>query len=157
LFCGIRETFWSIISCSPLTRWGRNRKGVVSVLYLRPSKAQFPPPRWHGEVEIERELFPCYTWDLPKHNFLLPADTVKCNFLLHADAVRFHVIAALCKTGNSELCCPCLPRKRYCIVFRFIIEYSSLRPVGSRFYFYMRIFGRSYFGLCWNLRLVIEL
>jgi hypothetical protein len=28
------------------------------------------------------------------------------------------------------------------IVFRFIIEYSSLRPVGSRFYFYMRIFGR---------------
>jgi hypothetical protein len=50
------------------------------------------------------------------------------------------------------------------IVFRFIIEYSSLRdfyrPLGynnntSIFFFIMRIFDRWYFGLCWNLRLVI--
>ncbi len=45
------------------------------------------------------------------------------------------------------------------IVFRFIIEYSSLRdfwPLGNnRSIFYIRIFEKWYFGLCWNLRLVI--
>ncbi len=41
------------------------------------------------------------------------------------------------------------------MVLRLIIEYSSLRDFGP--YFYMRIFERWYFGLCWNLRLVIEL
>jgi hypothetical protein len=48
------------------------------------------------------------------------------------------------------------------IVFRFIIEYSSLMdfwPLGNnnRSIFIWRIFKRWYFGLCWNLRLVIEL
>jgi hypothetical protein len=43
-----------------------------------------------------------------------------------------------------------------------IIEYSSLRdfyrPLCHRGYFYMRIFETWYFGLCWNLGLlVIEL
>jgi hypothetical protein len=50
------------------------------------------------------------------------------------------------------------------IVFRFIVEYSSLRdfcrPLGNNnrsIYFYMRIYERWYFGLCWNLRLILEL
>jgi hypothetical protein len=50
------------------------------------------------------------------------------------------------------------------IVFRFIIEYSSIRdfyrPLGNnnnnnRSNFILRIFERRYFGWCWNLRLVI--
>jgi hypothetical protein len=46
-------------------------------------------------------------------------------------------------------------------VFRFIIEYSSLRDFyrplcNNRSIFYISIFERWYFGLCWNLRLVIE-
>jgi hypothetical protein len=46
------------------------------------------------------------------------------------------------------------------LVFRFIIEYIVawwiLAPT-QYVYFYVRIFERWYFGLCWNLRLFIEL
>jgi hypothetical protein len=46
-------------------------------------------------------------------------------------------------------------------VLRFIIEYSSLRdfyrPLGNNnnrsIYFYMRVFERYYFGLCWKLEI----
>jgi hypothetical protein len=47
------------------------------------------------------------------------------------------------------------------IVFRFIMEHCNLngfQPLGnSMVYFGVRIFERRYFGLCWNLRLTIEL
>jgi hypothetical protein len=46
------------------------------------------------------------------------------------------------------------------IVFRFIIEYISLRDFGPQvigLFFYMRIFERWYVRLGWNLKLVIEL
>jgi hypothetical protein len=50
------------------------------------------------------------------------------------------------------------------IVFRFIIEYSSLRDFfrpllgnNNRSILIQGFFERWYFGLCWNLRLVLEL
>ncbi len=49
------------------------------------------------------------------------------------------------------------------IVFRFIIEYGSLRDFGPSvmiiglFLFLYEDFERWYFGWCWNLRLVLEL
>jgi hypothetical protein len=56
-------------------------------------------------------------------------------------------------------CLLALPTKARFIVFRFIVEYSSLRdfyrPLGHRPIFDTRIFERWYFGSCRNLRLVI--
>ncbi len=42
-------------------------------------------------------------------------------------------------------------------MFRFIIEYSSLRDFGPFGNNNRSISETLYFGLCWNLRLVIEL
>jgi hypothetical protein len=57
---------------------------------------------------------------------------------------------------------PCLPKGKD-IVFRFIIEYSSLMDfwplLGNNnrsIFLIWGFFERPYFGLCWNLRLVIQ-
>jgi hypothetical protein len=46
-------------------------------------------------------------------------------------------------------------------VLRFIIEYSSLRDFGPGhiigLFLYKDVWKIIYFGLCWNLRLVLEL
>jgi hypothetical protein len=59
----------------------------------------------------------------------------------------------------SPVCGPC-PYQGKDIVFRFIIEYSSSMHFGPYIIGSIFIWGflkRWYFGLCWNLRLVIEL
>ncbi len=72
--------------------------------------------------------------------------------------------ALWCLRPIGGICWPCLNQGKKDIVFRLIIEYSSLRdfyrPLGNNnrsSFFLMSIFEQWYFGLCWNLRLVTEL
>jgi hypothetical protein len=67
-------------------------------------------------------------------------------------------------TKDLAFCWPCCLQGKD-IVFKIHHRvYSSLRDFGPKvinnnrsIYFYMRIFEKWYFGLCWNLRLVIKL
>ncbi len=55
----------------------------------------------------------------------------------------------------------CWPWQGKDIVYRFIVEYSSsmdfYRPLASRSIFIWGFLNHDILGLCWNLRLVIEL
>jgi hypothetical protein len=84
----------------------------------------------------------------------------KFNLIQHREVSSQHIIVCLHFTMD-DFCWP-LPYQGqgYCCVFRFIIEYSSLRDfyrplVNNRSLFIWAFLKDGYFGLCWNLRLVI--
>ncbi len=97
-----------------------------------------------------------------------------CNFpLLFANTtMTFLSYIYVCQQSvNTKhvkvVCWPCLPTSKEGkdIVFRFIIEYSSLRDFyrpldnnnNNRSIFIWGFLKHDIFGLCWNLRSVIEL
>ncbi len=73
----------------------------------------------------------------------------------------------LMKKSFNLLALPCLLRRQGYIVFRFIIEYSSLRDFGrpsviiiiiiiGLFFIIWGFLKDDHFGLCWNLRLFLN-